>query len=275
MPLQPRRRRCEVPVDISRQDKIGSLIYIDDRALTRDCVAGQLLVWLPEFSIAAVASLSEMGESPWGNGARLILYNMHSRCAEDIDFLRNLPHMLSAEPELRVAVVSDLDSRDNIIAALRYGVSGYLLTSMSLKVVFGVLRLVHAGGTYVPSSAVLEPETPAPSERSAMSLPEELGGFTPRQVEVLSRLRDGKQNKTIAFELNMSESTVKVHLHHIMQKLHATNRMQVILRTRQLFEERHPVAGPEAATDVHCTSKGTAAAVWPMDLAPPVGEATF
>jgi DNA-binding NarL/FixJ family response regulator len=56
--------------------------------------------------------------------------------------------------------------------------------------------------------------------------------FSPRQLQVLERLRQGKQNKMIAYELGMCESTVKVHLRHIMKKLNARNRTQVVLLTQ-------------------------------------------
>jgi len=268
MPSQSRRLQREFPDDTHRQDKAGSLIYIDDRALTRHCVVEQLIAWLPEFSVTGVASHGEIGGSPSDECARSILYNTHSLRIEEVDYLRNLPAMQQAEPELRVAVLSDLESRDNIIAALRHGVSGYLLTSLSLKVASEVIRLVHAGGTFVPSSALLAADMPATSERNAMSLAPRLRGFTPRQIEVLSRLREGKQNKAIAFELNMAESTVKVHLHHIMQKLQAANRMQVVLRTRQLFEEHPSAAGQGAAADLPCAVAGTVSDVWPVNLPP-------
>jgi DNA-binding NarL/FixJ family response regulator len=58
--------------------------------------------------------------------------------------------------------------------------------------------------------------------------------FTPRQLEVLRRLWQGKQNKLIAYDLNMCESTVKVHIRHIMKKLNARNRTQVVLLTRSM-----------------------------------------
>jgi len=51
--------------------------------------------------------------------------------------------------------------------------------------------------------------------------------FTPRQAAVVEALRQGKPNKIIAYELDMRESTVKVHIRHIMKKLNATNRTQV------------------------------------------------
>jgi DNA-binding NarL/FixJ family response regulator len=58
------------------------------------------------------------------------------------------------------------------------------------------------------------------------------GKFSPRQQEVLRRLWMGKPNKTIAYELSMCESTVKVHIRNIMKKLHVTNRTQVVVLTR-------------------------------------------
>jgi DNA-binding NarL/FixJ family response regulator len=58
--------------------------------------------------------------------------------------------------------------------------------------------------------------------------------FSPRQVEILQHLWQGKQNKTIAIDLDISESTVKVHIQHIMKKLNAHNRTQVVVLTRSL-----------------------------------------
>lgn len=274
MRLQSRRLRREFSDALHRQDKFESLIYVDDRALTRDCVAGQLAEWLPEYSVAAVSTYRDIDEPPCGERDRSVLLNTHALRVEEVEFLRNLPAMQLEAPRMRVAVLSDLETRENVVAALRRGVSGYLLTSLSLRIAAEVIRLVHAGGTFVPPSVVLGHELPGSSERDSMIISRDLGGFTPRQVEVIRWLREGKQNKAIAFELNMSESTVKVHLHHIMQKLQATNRMQVILRTRQLFEEHQLLAAPEGATDVQSTAKDAAAA-WPMDFAARAGEATF
>jgi DNA-binding CsgD family transcriptional regulator len=62
--------------------------------------------------------------------------------------------------------------------------------------------------------------------------------FSPRQLQVLERLNEGKQNKIIAYELGMAESTVKVHIRHIMKKLSARNRTQVVLMTKNALQPR-------------------------------------
>jgi DNA-binding NarL/FixJ family response regulator len=58
--------------------------------------------------------------------------------------------------------------------------------------------------------------------------------FSPRQMEILQQLWQGKQNKKIAHDLDISESTVKVHIQHIMKKLDAHNRTQVVVLTRPI-----------------------------------------
>jgi DNA-binding NarL/FixJ family response regulator len=195
-----------------------------------------------------------------------MLINTHGLRVEDVELLRMLPAMQREGRSVRVAVLSDLESRENVIAALRHGVSGYLLTSLPLKVAAEVIRVVHAGGTFVPSSVVLDPASPGLTGSDTRSAGPEMCGFTPRQVEVLRRLGEGKQNKAIAFELNMSESTVKVHLHHIMQKLKATNRMQVVMRTRQLFEPHRPEPGGDAANGLSGAFTEAVSVLCPMNL---------
>jgi DNA-binding NarL/FixJ family response regulator len=71
---------------------------------------------------------------------------------------------------------------------------------------------------------------PAPGEVSAVT-------FTERQTAVIQAIRIGKANKTIAYELNMCESTVKVHVRNIMKKLRATNRTQISFIAHQMLKD--------------------------------------
>ena len=78
-----------------------------------------------------------------------------------------------------------------------------------------IIRLVKVGGTYVPPSG-LHPQGRARQDRTPKTEINEQ--FTPRQLAVLEHLTQGKANKIIAYELRISESTVKVHVRHIMKK---------------------------------------------------------
>lgn len=133
-----------------------------------------------------------------------------------------------------IIVLCEGEKPHQVVSALQAGAHGYIPTSMSLDVVIGAIRLVQAGGQFVPASCLTEmldanPGTPVAGFPSHLS-----GMFTARQTAIIAALRQGKQNKIIAHELNMRESTVKVHVRNIMKKLKATNRTEVAYITNQL-----------------------------------------
>jgi len=130
--------------------------------------------------------------------------------------------MIPAHDQLAsVPVVVQSNDRPGhqVLELLKIGVHGFIPTSVSTEVAVQVLRLVCAGGTFVPSSCLLPDKSLSPSDGS--------GFLTGRQIQVVEAIRQGKPNKIIAYELNMCESTVKVHVRAIMKKLKARNRTEV------------------------------------------------
>jgi DNA-binding NarL/FixJ family response regulator len=97
---------------------------------------------------------------------------------------------------------------------------------MTLGIAVEAVRLVEAGGTFVPISAM-----------SSFQGQDESQLFTARQIMVIEALRRGRANKQIAYELGMCESTVKVHIRHIMRKLKARNRTEVAMMVSNLFDK--------------------------------------
>jgi DNA-binding NarL/FixJ family response regulator len=103
--------------------------------------------------------------------------------------------------------------------------------------VTAIVRLVAQGGTYVPGNilaALFENRRSAP-----VQIPGETKRpyrFSPRQLQVLERLNEGKQNKLIANELGISEATVKVHMRNMMKKLNVRNRTQLVLMTKDALQ---------------------------------------
>ena len=108
-----------------------------------------------------------------------------------------------------------------VLELLKIGVHGFIPTSVSTDVAVQVLRLVCVGGTFVPSSCLHS----LPDKAQGAS--DGAGFLTGRQLQVVEAIRQGKPNKIIAYELNMCESTVKVHVRAIMKKLKARNRTEV------------------------------------------------
>jgi DNA-binding NarL/FixJ family response regulator len=131
-----------------------------------------------------------------------------------------------------VAILSDYEDPENIRAAFDLGVRGYIPTSLASLVAAQAVHLICAGGTFAPADALLS----SAGTRGGGDGAPVIEGFTQRQAQILDCLRRGMANKLIAYELNMCESTVKVHIRNIMKKLNATNRTQVVYLTNGLFD---------------------------------------
>ena len=127
-----------------------------------------------------------------------------------------------------------------MLQILRSGAKGYIPTSLPMGVGIEALALVRAGGVYGPVSMLLD-KVPPPPSRPVEIIPEPEdeeadNQFTPRQLDVIESLRRGKPNKLIAYELNMCEGTVKVHIRNIMRKLKATNRTEVAILANKFLK---------------------------------------
>jgi DNA-binding NarL/FixJ family response regulator len=112
-------------------------------------------------------------------------------------------------------------------------VRAFVPSSGGFEVVIEAIDIVTRGGTYLPASYhylqhLLFREQPCRPSGNDVA-------FTGREHAVLGALRQGRSNKRIAYELNMSESTVKVHVRNIMKKLQARNRTEVAFLTQRMF----------------------------------------
>jgi len=113
-------------------------------------------------------------------------------------------------------------------------VRGYIPTSLEPAEAAAALQCVAAGGVFVPASAPIKVAQDRPNG-AGPSMEHEISAFqrlTPREGEVLARLRQGKPNKIIAHELRITENTVKVFVGRILLKLGASNRTEVASVTR-------------------------------------------
>jgi len=207
------------------------ILYIDRHRLTRDCIAHELSIHLPGIAIECIETAAELA-APEVAARRFGLAVLHAHMARvgEASIGAQLLVLARAAPRLPLVLLSDVDEMDAIAEAFRFGVRGYITTRQSMRDAAKIIRFVSAGGVVVPWSALAE-STGSEAEGRAIraSLPVK---FTRRQLDVLTRLWQGKPNKAIAFELDTSESTVKTHIQSIMHKLGAANRTQVVLMTR-------------------------------------------
>lgn len=226
-----------LPCEVQR-----SVLLIDGRQLTLECFASWLEPRVLELSITACASVEAVARQSNLTSATvaLILLNLGGRLVSDPRSAEELGMLEELLPGVPVIIISDHEDTQHIVDAFDCGARGYIPTSTAISVVVGAIRLVDSGGVFIPASALttLARHQKARLPASGMATDTAPRCFTHRQGQVLACLREGKPNKLIAHELNMCESTVKVHVRHIMKKLGATNRTQVAYLTNSLFHEK-------------------------------------
>ncbi|MGH6762248.1 MAG: LuxR C-terminal-related transcriptional regulator [Phyllobacterium sp.] len=211
-----------------------SLVIVDTRTLDRECLAQSLRSHNIRMHVTTFSSMDHWRKEQDDHPALgAILVNIGGRKATDSSVCENITQLVSEFCSIPVVVLADTDDMTQILKALECGARGYIPTSVGIDVCVEAIRLAVAGGIFVPASSVLSMRHVA---EPAGQEPRPMGGmFTVRQAEVVNALRRGKANKIIAYELNLRESTVKVHIRNIMKKLKATNRTEVAYMINDLF----------------------------------------
>jgi DNA-binding NarL/FixJ family response regulator len=163
----------------------------------------------------------------------LIMLDLNLPGATGLSCLR---YLRGAAPLTPVIVVSGIDDPETMSEVVLAGAAGYVPKSAPSDVLIGAIRLIIAGGTYLPAAAAttlrrsrppaLAPAAPATGET-----------LTSRQMRVLQLLAQGLSNKQIARELEISEITVKAHVSLILRKLGVSNRTQAAIEARKLVTE--------------------------------------
>lgn len=212
------------------------IVLIDPRPLSRTSISRLLTGHFPanrrseDFSVWPVASVEEYHAAPLANSAEvaLMIFNLGGLCPLDEKMRADHARMREDFPDVPLVLLSDCANPKHILGALRDGVRGYIPSALEPSMVMQAIRLVLAGGTFIPPgvlAADADPGGTGEPDKDGFAPPSEL---TPRQTEVFGLLRQGKSNKVIAYELGMQESTVKVHVRQIMRKLKAINRTHAV-----------------------------------------------
>ncbi len=126
-------------------------------------------------------------------------------------------------PEIPVIILTSDSGIDTITAAFENNARGFVVKGESPHILVNAVRTVLSGGTHIPEvpGVVLPPNRPD-------------NPLSPRKLDVLRLLLEGLPNKTIATRLGLSENTIKVHIAGIYAELNVHNRVQAVLRARQL-----------------------------------------
>jgi DNA-binding NarL/FixJ family response regulator len=133
-------------------------------------------------------------------------------------------------PDVPVAIISAVEDGAVIRRAFELGASGYLHKSVGPPEIRRAIETVLSGEVFVPEGIDIA------SDDDHSGLMRRLSTLTPQQVRVLMMLSDGLMNKQIAYELSISEATVKAHVSAILQKLDVDSRTQAVIAAARIEE---------------------------------------
>ncbi len=133
-------------------------------------------------------------------------------------------------PGVPVVIVSANEEPDVIRRCMEFGASGFLPKTLDVEIMRSAIRSVLDGGVWTPPDVDLSGEADA----ATRDLVARLATLTPQQVRVLMMLSEGLLNKQIAFELKVSEATVKAHVSAILQKLGVESRTQAVIAASKI-----------------------------------------
>src|SRR5260370_1992094 len=225
---------------------------IDPKPLTRRSIAELLAKAFPESAVVAASTcdeLLEIDERRIGTPTLVVAYIRSSGLSST--YVQSALELLRVRlPEALTVVLADRDDVAEVNRALAHGVRGYIPTSVECCVAVAARRLISVGGTLVPPDALrattANPDDQPEGDRRRQSCRLDL---TSRELSVIDLLRERNPNKLIGRELEMQESTVKVHVRNILKKLNARNRTHAALvANRLLGKDAEPVALPHFAS---------------------------
>lgn len=153
----------------------------------------------------------------------------------EMDGIRATFEVKNLYPQIKILILTVFDDDDKIFQAIQNGASGYLLKEESPETIFNAIRVVMEGGaTMSPSIAskilnlMRKSELKSDGETQPQNVPFETFDLSQREIEVLEKVKQGKDHKKIADELFISPSTVRKHLENIYLKLQVHNKMEAV-----------------------------------------------
>jgi DNA-binding NarL/FixJ family response regulator len=199
------------------------VIVADDHPLFRGALRRAVETELPNAHIAEANDFEALTAALGRSGdIDLILLDLNM---PGVQGFSSLIYLRAQHPEVPVVVVSGNDDPLVIRRAMDFGAAGFIPKAMDVDRIGDAIRAVLAGDSWTPPDVDLA----AAEDDQTADLMRRVATLTPQQVRVLVMLSDGLLNKQIAYELGVSEATVKAHVSAILQKLRVESRTQAVI----------------------------------------------
>lgn len=211
------------------------ILLVDDHVLIREAMRSVLREIDGSASVYEAQSGSEADDLIAQNeDIALVLLDLR---LPDRDGFEMLLDLRKNHPATAVVMLSAFCDRDNVLKSLAVGAQGFIGKTATRDVLLSALRLVLAGGVYIPPEILDGAPEPAPQPDAKPDrqgpMPCDLG-LTERQLDVLALMMQGKSNKLICRHLDLAEPTVKNHVSAILKALDVNNRTEAVLAVTRL-----------------------------------------
>jgi DNA-binding NarL/FixJ family response regulator len=205
------------------------LLVIDDHPIFRQAISGIIESKFAGSEIMqadSIAAAHEQIQTHQEFDLILLDLNMPSTSG-----LSGLLELRNEYPTIPVVIISAENDKQQILQTISYGAVGFISKSSPVESITESLESIFAGNVCLPSDIIrTASDKPAAKPNKEFEiLPEKMQLLTRKELIVLKYLTQGEANKYIAYEMNISETTVKSHVSSILKKLGATNRVKVVV----------------------------------------------
>lgn len=220
-------------------------LIVDDHPLFRDALQSAIALAYPTSKTHEAASIDEAVETlTLHPSIDLALLDLKIPGVRGFDGLLQLRTQF---PKVPIVVISGVEEPRIVKEVISFGAAGFIPKSHKKSDLAFAIRQVMEGTVYLPPGYV--EETEGEDEQHHHDMIQRMSQLTPQQLRVLHMLQDGLLNKQIAYELQVSETTVKAHVSEILRKLGVISRTQAAMEAAKLSGEdllRAAEAFPEA-----------------------------
>lgn len=199
-----------------------TIIIADDHPIYRNAMVQTLTTVLPEINTFEASSIKELDKTLSSLSPDcLLILDLHM---PGVVGFEGLAYISQNYPDTSIIMISADDDPYIIALSKRHGAKGFIPKSAKIPLICKAVNAVLNGGYWFPEDIIVIPEM-----KEVDTLIEKVSQLTTRQLEVFNYLATGLLNKQIAFEMNVTEATVKAHLTRIMRLLNVKNRTEVML----------------------------------------------
>jgi two-component system, NarL family, nitrate/nitrite response regulator NarL len=208
-----------------------TVLLIDDHVLFQEGLLS-LLSGEEDFRIVGQVGNTQAGlEATHRLRPELVIFGLNPPAAHGLEVLTSIASQL---PETKVVVLAIQQNDDLVVEAIRSGARGFVLKDTPFVSLVRVLRAVRNGEIGISRGMVARlADEVRRTDRQAEAKASVLGALTARELQILSQLANGSSNREIAHKFVISEHTVRVHVHNVLEKLGLKNRLQAANFARQ------------------------------------------